>query len=116
MSKVLNTLSAIGVLVMAATPLMAVGAAHAQETGAPAAHVFVADLDLHSPTGAAAFRRRVDVASEAMCARAAGRSLSQDAACRQAVYEEAVSKLGSDQRQDLATVSPRTSGWTVAAR
>ena len=47
MSKVLNTLSAIGALVMAATPLVAVGdVAHAAEPGVKPAHIWVSDLNL----------------------------------------------------------------------
>jgi UrcA family protein len=118
MSKVLNTLSALGALVMAATPLIAVGGvAHAAESGARPAHILVADLNLGQASDAATFRQRVDAAAETFCASRGERGLNAVDTCRRAVREEAVERLGDQQRQDLR--SAQASGptaWTVAAR
>ncbi len=118
MSKVLNTLSAIGALVMAATPLVAVGSmAHASETGVRPAHVMVADLNLGQPSDAATFRSRVDAAANTFCTTRGDVGLNAASTCRQAVREEAVARLGDQQRQDLrsAQTTGRTT-WAVAAR
>ena len=117
MSKVLNPLSAIGALVMAATPLIAVGGvAHAAETGRPA-HIMVSDLNLGQPGDAATFRQRVDAAAETFCTNRGELGLSAVNSCRQAFREEAVERLGGRQRQDLqaAQAASRTT-WAVAAR
>ncbi len=118
MSKVLNTLSAIGALVMAATPLMAIGSiAHAAETGPRPVHILVADLDLSRPDDAATFRTRVDAAAQGFCMHRGDVRLTAQGVCRQAVREEAVQQLGDAQRAALQTASigqPVT--WRVAAR
>ena len=118
MTKVLNTLSAIGALVMAATPLVAIGGvAHAQDVGVTPAHIAVGDLDLRTPGAAAVFRQRVDAAAGVMCAQVGASSLGASADCRRAVYDEAVDKLGSAQRSELKTsAAQRSTGWTLAAR
>lgn len=117
MSSFLNTLSAVGALVMAATPLMAVGSvAHAAETGVQPAHIRVADLDLSRAGDVKTFYRRVDVAAATFCARDGGSAdLSTQTACRDAIRQEAVEKLGDSQRQAMQTASagsPTT--WRVA--
>ncbi|WP_158915904.1 UrcA family protein [Caulobacter sp. S45] len=93
MTKFINILTSVGFIAMAAVPLAAIGSvAHAAEVQV----VKVADLDLSSPAGAARFQRRVDAAANQLCG--AGRTR---AACRAAVREEAVAKLGEGQRQTL---------------
>ncbi len=117
MTKVLNTLSAIGALVMAATPLVALGGvARAQGLDVMPAHIAVGDLDLRTPGDAAVFRQRVDAAADSMCAQAGGSSLASSADCHKAVYDEAVEKLGSAQQRDLKTAAVRSSTWAQAAR
>ena len=117
MSKVLNILSAIGALTMAATPLVAVGGmAHAAEVGVPV-HILVADLNLGQASGAAVFRHRVDAAAETFCADRGGLGLNAVNSCRQAIREEAVERLGAQQRQDLrSTLASSRTDWTVATR
>ncbi len=115
MSKVLNTLSAIGALVMAATPLVAVGGiAHAEP--ARAVHVKVGDLNLARPGDAAIFRQRVDTAADTFCS-TSDFSLSAVNNCRHAVRQEAVERLGDQQRQDrrAADAASRVT-WAMAAR
>ena len=114
MSKILNTLSAIGALVMAATPLVAIGGfAHAADYQPQ--RIQVSDLDFSRAADAATFHHRVDVAAGRMCN--ANADLTQRSACGDAVQEEAVERLGSAQRQDLRTAeaSARTT-WRVASQ
>ena len=113
MSKILNTLSAVGALVLAATPLAAVaGFAHAADY--QPVRIQVSDLDFNTASGAASFRHRVNVAADTMCA--AGADLGARAACRSAVQGEAVERLGPSQRQELRTAeTARRSAWRVAS-
>ena len=117
MSKIVNMLSAIGVVMMAATPLVAIGGsmAHAQDALTPA-HVQVADLDFNRASDVATFRQRVDVAAHSLCADDNGPSRVTNTGCSEAVYDEAVSKLGSAQRQALASTTGAAMNWTVASR
>ena len=118
MSKVLNTLSAIGALVMAATPLVAVGGmAHAAESGARPAHILVADLNLAQAGDAATFRRRVDAAAVTFCAARGEAGLNAVDSCRESFRSEAVEQLGERQRQDLRSARAGTRAtWAVAIR
>ena len=103
MSKIINILTSIATLGMAVIPLSAIGGvAHAAE-----AHVRVGDLDLANPSDVRTFNRRVDVAAGQVCAELTS-SLSQMPACREAVRQEAVEKLGVRQRATLkvATAVP----------
>ena len=118
MSKVLNTLSAIGALVMAATPLIAIGGvAHAAETGVRPAHILVADLDLSRASDATTFRQRVDATAASFCMHRGDVRLTAQSVCRQAVREEAVEQLGDAQRSALQTASTaQPTSWRVAGR
>ncbi len=116
MSRILETISTIGALVMAATPLAAVGGmAHAQAAGVPAQRIDVARLDFRNAGDVVAFRQRVGAAAQTLCGQGGVQPLSVTLSCRQAVYDEAVSQLGGSQRQDLQA-STRGAGFTVAAR
>ena len=97
--KVLDILSTVGALVLAATPLAVVGAAHA-ETPAPVS-IQVGDLDFASHAGVARFDTRVSRAADQFCG-VDSRDLSRRSACVAAVRDEAVSKLGSEQRSEMA--------------
>lgn len=74
--------------------------------GAASAETRIAwsDLDLSSPTGAAAFDARVDAAARRACrkARAPGRLVSDRDFCVAAVREEALRALPSHGRFDYA--------------
>ena len=113
MSKILETVSTIGALVLAATPLVAIGGvAHAQ--GAAAQRIDVAGLDFRSTSDVAVFRHRVGAAAQSLCGQGGVQPLNATLSCRQAVYDEAVSQLGAAQRQDLQASG--RAGFTVAAR
>ena len=90
MFKALETVSAIGALVMAATPLLAVGGVARAQDMAPQT-IRVADLDLSQASDRARFDARVDRAADRMCA--GGSEIIINAACRQAVRDEAAEKL-----------------------
>ena len=92
MTKVLSTISAIGALLMAATPLVAAaGFAHAEEL-APQ-HIAIADLNLDRPADMARFYARVDAVADRMCPTSGGMIIS--AGCRNAVRQEATQNLAA---------------------
>ena len=118
MRNILSTLSAVGALAMAATPLLAVGGlAHAAEPTVQPAYIQVSGLDLSRASDAATFRSRVDVAAQAICSQDAVSARTSQTACRDAVRQEAVEGLSAAQRHDLQTASIEgVCTWSVAAR
>ncbi len=116
MSKVIGILSTIGVLTMAATPLLAVGGfAHAEESQMRPVRIAVGDLNLAQPQDAATFTRRVDRAAETFCLQN-GVAFPRLGACRQAVHDEAVERLTTSQQQDLRTAAKASTPTRLAAR
>ena len=116
MATILETVSAIGALVMAATPLTAIGSVvHAEPARVSPARVAVADLDFRTAADVTVFRQRVGVAARTLCGQGGVESLTTTLSCRQAVYDEAVGKLGTAQQQDLQGAS-RGAALTLAAR
>lgn len=109
--KVLDILSTVGALVMATAPLAVAGVARA-EPAAPVA-IQVGDLDFGARTDIARFDARVVKAADALCGDT--RELSRRSACISAVREEAVAKLGSEQRSRMIASTRRTSAWNVAS-
>jgi UrcA family protein len=106
MIKVLDAVSAIGALVMAATPLVAIGGvAHAQDIQPQV--IQVADLDMSRPADVARFNLRVDQAARRICGAASDMTISS--ACREAVRAEATEKLDA-----LHTQTAAAQTWTVA--
>ena len=102
MTKVLSTISAIGALLMAATPLVAAaGFAHADELQPQ--HIQVADLNLDRPADMARFYARVDAAAERMCPTSGGMVISSG--CRAAVREEAVQNLAALRQANARAVA-----------
>ena len=118
MRNILNTLSTIGALVMAATPLLAVGSlAHAGEMTVRPAYIQVSGLDLSRASDAATFRSRVNAAATAICSQDVVRTRTDETTCRDAVRQEAVDGLGASQRHDLQTASREgVRTWSVATR
>jgi UrcA family protein len=103
MTKIINILTSATAIAMTVLPLSALGtAAHAEET-----RIQIADLDLARPTDAMRFQRRLDVAAERIC-NVARSPLGDQAACRIAVRQEAVEKLGGVQRHSLQLAMSRT--------
>ncbi len=90
--KALASLSAVLVLAFA-------GSASARE-----ARIAFGDLDLSSPAGADAFDARVESAAYRMCrgARRSGSLITDRAACRAAVRDEAVRQLPGRVQVDYA--------------
>ena len=118
MSKILSTLSAIGALVMAATPLVAAGGvAHAAEADQPPSAHLVGPLNQRASDGAAAFRHRVDLAADGLCTARRETGLGARIACRDAVRQEAVERLSDAQRGDLRSAEAAApTSWAVATR
>src|ERR1700734_2887464 len=96
MGKLINVMTTIATIAMAAVPLSAVvTVAHAAEV-----RIQVADLDLSNPADAARFQERVGHAANRLCY-GGGQSLSYQSVCREAVRRDAVAGLGESQRENL---------------
>ncbi len=105
MRKNLDTLALIGALTMAATPLISIASlAHAEPSRPAQARIFVGDLNFTRTADVAKFRQRVNAAAKSFCTQGDERLLSSQSTCRQAVWAEATEKLGSVQRQNLASL------------
>jgi UrcA family protein len=111
MIKVLDAVSAIGALVMAATPLLAIGGvAHAQ-TLQPQA-IQVADLDLNSPADMARFDARVSQAANHMCNDRVDLMARNN--CVAAIREEATEKLQALRDHGLQSAQAPAGQTTLA--
>jgi UrcA family protein len=95
MFKLMEKAAEIGLVALAALPLVSLGAAHAQT-----ATVKISDLDLNQPAQAAVFERRLDRAAAKVCMERAGSSLdlTSMAVCKAAVRAEAMDKLAAYER------------------
>jgi UrcA family protein len=99
MTKFIARIAAAAVIALVGAPLVAAGAANAQT--APA-RIQVSKLDLSSAEGAAAFEARLNAVEHRFCVAGEKRSISDTAACRQAIRAEAVEKLSPQQRLALS--------------
>lgn len=110
MRNLVNLVSTAGALVLAATPLLAIGGvAHAQD--AQAIRIQVSDLDFSRPEAAATFDRRVASAADTLCRTFGPTELARVAACERAVRDEAQGQL-----QRMRAGGERAPAWSVAAR
>ena len=110
MRNMIQAVSTLGLMTMAATPLAAVGGmAHAQERDAVS--IRTSDLDLATPAAQAIFDRRVASAADAMCRPPGPAELARVAACERSFRDEARAQL-----QRLRTSDGRPPAWTVALR
>ncbi len=64
MSKLVSRVAAVAALALAATPIIGLTAAHAEE---PTARIAVGDLKLSNPADARQFAKRVEVAARKAC-------------------------------------------------
>jgi UrcA family protein len=103
MTKMINLLSSMATLAMAATAISTIAPA----AQAAVVHIRIADLDLSNPTDAARFQQRIDTVASHMC-NTVGASLSERASCRAAVREEAVDGLGGAQQRNLQLAMAHT--------
>jgi UrcA family protein len=76
MSKIVNRIAAIATLVLAATPIIGLSAAHAATPTVTVARLQIGDLQLAQPEGAREFQRRADRAAEEACTARKVRGLS----------------------------------------
>ncbi|HEY8617053.1 UrcA family protein [Phenylobacterium sp.] len=100
MTHFASRIAGVATLALAVLPLAAISTA---ATAAPAA-VKVADIDLNSPHGKAAFEARLERAATNFCSaqRTGVRPLGRAASCREGVREEVVAKLPMVQQAQLA--------------
>lgn len=97
MSKSVSSLSGIATLALAVLPALAiVGGAHAESLS-----IKVSDLNLNTPAGQKVLEQRINVAARQYCAESVttGTRLGSPAACRTAVRNEILAKLGKPQQQ-----------------
>jgi len=107
MNDLTNRISAVAMLALAALPIASLPAS---ALAAPApARVNIADINLLTPEGMAAFQRRADYAARDFCRDE--RALSAAAACRVAVKEEFSEKVTALRSAQLEQASK-----TFAAR
>lgn len=108
MFKLMEKAAEIGLVAMAALPLVSLSVAHAQT-----ATVKISDLDLSQPAQAAVFEQRLDRAATKVCTERAGSAidLTAMAVCKAAVRAEAMDKLAA--RDQLAA---QTTAMKVASR
>ena len=110
MRNLVNLVSTAGALVLAATPLLAVGSvAHAQD--AQAVRIQVSDLDFSRPQARVAFDRRVRFAADTLCRSSGPTELARVAACERAVRDEVQGQL-----QGVRIRGEGVAAWSVAAR
>ncbi|MET3664731.1 UrcA family protein [Caulobacter sp. 1776] len=100
MSKLVNRIAAIATLVLAATPIIGLSAAHAAEPAQPVARIKVGDLRLSEPTDAREFARRVNIAANRACEAKGLRGLSVKA-CLMDFNEDLKDALTERQVEDL---------------
>ncbi len=110
MSKILNAITSLATLAMAAVPLAAIPAfVHAEEARIP-----VGDLAFARPADAQEFIRRADLAGRQLCG-GSPQSVSVYAACRDAVRQEAIGKLAPMQRDAVQALTQHRAGPIVRA-
>ncbi len=99
MTSITTRIAGLATLALAALPMAALSTnAHA----APVA-VQVADLNLNSEAGLAAFHQRAEAAAQAYClTKAPAHALATQAACIKGVRTEAIEKLAGAKQSQLA--------------
>lgn len=113
MSKIVNRIAAVAVLVLAATPMIGLTAAHAAEPAQPVARIRVGDLTLSSPADAREFQRRAHRAADRVCAGKGLRGLSARA-CRMDFAEDLKEAMTQQQIADLQ-VAQRVANTRLAS-
>lgn len=99
MFKLTQTVSGIASLALAAIPMLAL------TTAAHAAPMSVTVGDLSTAAGVSAFEQRIDKVAGALCdaqVQGVGTRMVKTQGCREAVRAEAVEKLSTTQRSQIA--------------
>ena len=99
MFKLTHTVSAVASLALAAVPMLAL------TTAAHAAPLSVSVGDLSTAAGVAAFEQRIDKVAGHVCeaqAQGVGTRMVNTSGCREAVRAEAIDKLSTTQRSQIA--------------
>ena len=103
MYATVSRIAATAAIALAALPIVAVGAAHA-ETRAPAA---ISKVDFSRAENVVAFNGRVAALQRQFCSNGQKRSVADADACREAVRAEIMSQLSAPQRMALTAAAPR---------
>lgn len=115
MSKLVNRIAAAAALALAATPIIGLTAAHAEDRAqTPVVRIKVADLDLSSPAGAREFEKRTQVAVFKTCQAKGFRGLSAKA-CLVDFQEDLQAALSERQRADLKLAQRKSADIALAS-
>ncbi|OYX04248.1 MAG: UrcA family protein [Caulobacter vibrioides] len=115
MSKLVNRIAVAAALALAATPIIGLTAAHAQDRAeTPVVRIKVGDLDLSSPAGAREFEKRAQVAVFHSCQATGFRGLSAKA-CLIEFEEDLQAALSDRQRADLKLARRKGADLALAA-
>lgn len=114
MSNTVNRIAAVAALALAATPIIGLTAAHADERAEPIARIQVGDLRLADPRDAREFQRRVNIAAGRVCAGKGLRGLSMKA-CRMDFAEDLRDAMSEQQAVDLRIAQRAGANIALAA-
>jgi UrcA family protein len=109
MSKIVTRIASAAAIALAAVPVLAAGAAHAESR-----RVVVSDIDFGRAEDVARFDARIHRVAWDLCPLAARQNTAKAEACRQQIRTRAVAMLGVEQRQKLAMVD--AAAFNLAAK
>lgn len=110
MSNLVTRIASVAAIALAALPIVAVGAAHAETRSAV---IRVADLDFARPADIATFERRVSLVASKLCPTRGG--LRQAIACEKDVRQQALGRLGHTQTARMAAATAPAKAYDTAA-
>lgn len=110
MSIFVARIASVAAIALAALPIVAVGAAHAETRKAV---IQVADLDFARPADIATFERRVSLVASKLCPTQGG--LREAVACEKDVRQQAISRLGYTQTARMIAATAPAKAYNTAA-
>jgi UrcA family protein len=109
MSKLIARIASAAAIALAAIPVVAATAAHADTR-----RITVSDLDFSRAAHVAVFEKRIARAAFEICPADTRQNSAKAEACRQTLRSQAVAALGDSQRIKLARVE--SEGFALAAK
>ncbi len=109
MSKLIARIASAAAIALAAIPVVAATAAHADTR-----RITVSDLDFSRPSHVAVFEKRVARVAYEICPTDTRQNTAKAEACRQSLRGQAVAALGDNQRFKLARAE--SEGFALAAK
>jgi UrcA family protein len=111
MSKLVSRVAAVAALALAATPIIGLTAAHAEE---PTARITVGDLKLSNPADARQFAKRVEAAARKACDAYGNRAMA-NRACVADFKADVRDALSEQQMAELRTANRAGARITLAS-